>query len=153
MGNHDWYMAGGGFCLRSKSVNDCLVYLRKVITAENVEWLRSFPVQLPDRGARASCMADGPTRSTNTSNGRRRISTQIDGKPLRVRTHAYSGDSHERRQDVLQSRLRRAAERQRSQSGLRDLRWGIHAASASSTITQPVFDLMKEAGFSDYYYG
>ena len=25
MGNHDWYMAGGGFCPRSRSVNDCLV--------------------------------------------------------------------------------------------------------------------------------
>ena len=28
MGNHDWYMAGGGFCPRSRSVNDCLVYQR-----------------------------------------------------------------------------------------------------------------------------
>jgi hypothetical protein len=43
MGNHDWYMAGGGFCPRSRSVNDCLVYQRKVITNENLEWLRSFP--------------------------------------------------------------------------------------------------------------
>ena len=50
MGNHDWYMAGGGFCIRSKSVNDCLVYLRKVITAENVEWLRGFPLQLSIEG-------------------------------------------------------------------------------------------------------
>ena len=45
MGNHDWYMASGGFCTRSKSVNDCLDYLRKVITNQNIEWLRSFPVQ------------------------------------------------------------------------------------------------------------
>lgn len=45
MGNHDWYVAGGGFCSRSKSVNDCLVHIRKIITPENVEWLRSFPVQ------------------------------------------------------------------------------------------------------------
>jgi predicted phosphodiesterase len=45
MGNHDWYMASGGVCPRSKSVNDCLVYLRKIITAENVEWLQTFPVQ------------------------------------------------------------------------------------------------------------
>ena len=45
MGNHDWYLAGGGFCLRSKSVNDCLVYQRKVIKESNLEWLRSFPVQ------------------------------------------------------------------------------------------------------------
>lgn len=45
MGNHDWYIAGGGFCPRSKSVNDCLVYQRKVITKENIDWLRTFPVQ------------------------------------------------------------------------------------------------------------
>jgi len=45
MGNHDWYIAGGGFCPRSKSVNDCLVYQRKVISQENVKWLRTFPVQ------------------------------------------------------------------------------------------------------------
>ena len=45
MGNHDWYLASGGVCPRSKSVNDCLVYQRKVITKENVDWLNSFPVQ------------------------------------------------------------------------------------------------------------
>jgi putative phosphoesterase len=45
MGNHDWYMAGGGFCPRSKSVNDCLVYQRTIIKAKYIDWLRSFPVQ------------------------------------------------------------------------------------------------------------
>jgi predicted phosphodiesterase len=44
MGNHDWYMAGGGFCARSRSVNDCLDYQRRVITAENLQWLTTFPV-------------------------------------------------------------------------------------------------------------
>lgn len=46
MGNHDWYMAGGGFCPRSKSVNDCLVYLRGVIEKENQEWLKNLPLQI-----------------------------------------------------------------------------------------------------------
>ena len=46
MGNHDWYMASGGFCPRSKSVNDCLLYLRKVITKRHIEWLRTFSVQI-----------------------------------------------------------------------------------------------------------
>ncbi|MFM9840713.1 MAG: metallophosphoesterase family protein [Cyclobacteriaceae bacterium] len=45
MGNHDWYMAGGGFCPRSKSVNDCLAYQRKVIKESHINWLQSFPVQ------------------------------------------------------------------------------------------------------------
>lgn len=44
MGNHDWYMASGSLCPRSHSVNDCLAYQRKVITRENLEWIRSFPV-------------------------------------------------------------------------------------------------------------
>ncbi|MEQ1882350.1 MAG: metallophosphoesterase family protein [Burkholderiales bacterium] len=46
MGNHDWYMAGGGFCRRSKSVNDCLAYQRRVIEGQHLEWLRTFPLQM-----------------------------------------------------------------------------------------------------------
>jgi len=44
MGNHDWYMAGGGFCPRSKSVNDCLAYQRRVISHENLAWLKAFKI-------------------------------------------------------------------------------------------------------------
>jgi putative phosphoesterase len=46
MGNHDWYMAGGGFCPRSKSVNDCLDYQRKIIDKENLNWLENLPVRI-----------------------------------------------------------------------------------------------------------
>lgn len=46
MGNHDWYMAGGGFCSRSKSANDCLAYQRTVIKKENLDWLKTLPVQI-----------------------------------------------------------------------------------------------------------
>ena len=46
MGNHDWYMAGGGFCARSRSVNDCLAYQRKIIEPDNLEWLKTLPVQI-----------------------------------------------------------------------------------------------------------
>lgn len=46
MGNHDWYMAGGGFCPRSRSVNDCLAYQRTIIEARHLDWLRTFPVQM-----------------------------------------------------------------------------------------------------------
>ena len=42
MGNHDWYMLAKSFCPRSKSVNDCLAYQKKIITKENMEWLASF---------------------------------------------------------------------------------------------------------------
>ncbi len=44
MGNHDWYLAGKSFCPRSKSVNDCLVYQRKIITTENRNWLENLPL-------------------------------------------------------------------------------------------------------------
>jgi len=46
VGNHDWYLAGSGFCPRSRSVNDCLEYQRKVIEADHLEWLRTLPVQI-----------------------------------------------------------------------------------------------------------
>ena len=42
IGNHDWYMLADSFCDRSKSVNDCLEYQRKIITDENKQWLYSF---------------------------------------------------------------------------------------------------------------
>lgn len=44
LGNHDWYMISNINCPRSKSVNDCLRYQRKIITANNLKWLSSFPV-------------------------------------------------------------------------------------------------------------
>jgi putative phosphoesterase len=46
MGNHDWYMAGGGFCPRSRSVNQCLAHQRKIIEPRHVSWLQSLPIQL-----------------------------------------------------------------------------------------------------------
>lgn len=42
MGNHDWYMASGADCERSKSVRDCMAYQRQVITDTNLNWVRSF---------------------------------------------------------------------------------------------------------------
>jgi putative phosphoesterase len=45
LGNHDWYMIAGSFCPRSKSVNDCLEYQQKVITTENLNWLKTFKLQ------------------------------------------------------------------------------------------------------------
>lgn len=50
MGNHDWYMVADSFCPRSRSVNDCLAYQRKVITPENKKWLASFPIIMKTHG-------------------------------------------------------------------------------------------------------
>ena len=45
MGNHDWYLASGGYCTRSRSVNECLEYQRKVISQKHLEWLRDSSIQ------------------------------------------------------------------------------------------------------------
>lgn len=50
MGNHDYYMANNERCPRSQSVNDCLEYQRKVITKENLEWVKSFPDHMEYKG-------------------------------------------------------------------------------------------------------
>jgi len=42
MGNHDWYLCCGGFCPRSKSVNECLDYQRKIIKQDNLQWIQGF---------------------------------------------------------------------------------------------------------------
>lgn len=42
MGNHDWYLSAGFRCRRSRSVNDCLAYQRRVLTEENRAWIASF---------------------------------------------------------------------------------------------------------------
>jgi predicted phosphodiesterase len=52
MGNHDWYLAGGSFCPRSKSVNDCLAYQRKVITPVNLDFVKGFAIQMEAQGIR-----------------------------------------------------------------------------------------------------
>lgn len=50
MGNHDWYMANNERCPRSQSVNDCLEYQMKVITEENLSFVKSFPDSLEYKG-------------------------------------------------------------------------------------------------------
>lgn len=42
MGNHDWYLATGEKCPRSNSVNICLDYQRKILSFENLEWLKGL---------------------------------------------------------------------------------------------------------------
>ena len=50
MGNHDWYMASGTDCERSKSVCDCMAYQRKVISVANLEWVKSFRTTMIAQG-------------------------------------------------------------------------------------------------------
>lgn len=50
MGNHDWYMTSGTKCTRSQSVNDCIMYQRKMISKDNLRWLSSLPVFRNENG-------------------------------------------------------------------------------------------------------
>lgn len=50
MGNHDWYMASGTDCPRSKSVRDCMAYQRTIVTDRNRKWIETFPVTINEFG-------------------------------------------------------------------------------------------------------
>ncbi len=50
LGNHDWYMVSGTKCERSRSVNDCLAYQRKMIRKDHLDWLASLPVIRYEKG-------------------------------------------------------------------------------------------------------
>jgi predicted phosphodiesterase len=46
MGNHEHYLITDKPCPRSKSATACLDYQRRVLTAENLDWLRSSSLRL-----------------------------------------------------------------------------------------------------------
>ena len=51
MGNHDWYLASGR-CLRSTMVNVCIDYQRTIISSQNLDWLKSLPLEIDMFGVR-----------------------------------------------------------------------------------------------------
>ena len=152
MGNHDWYMASGGFCPRSKSVNDCLVYLRKVITPDNVEWLRTFPVQ---RFVADMHMVHGgwtdPIDEYLLDPGEEYFS-KIPGKNF------VSGHTHIQMLKQFGSKTycnpgsvgQPRDNDSRAAFAVYDGEFTLHRVAYDMQI---VFDLMDKAGFSDYYYG
>ncbi len=42
MGNHDWYLVSDQKCNRSNSVNRCIEYQKKIISADNLAWLKTL---------------------------------------------------------------------------------------------------------------
>ncbi len=152
MGNHDWYMAGGGFCPRSQSVNDCLEYLNKVISKDNLAWLKSLPVH---REVGQLKMVHGgwadpideylePTED---------YFANVDGKFF------TSGHTH-------RQLIKKFNEKVYCNPGSVGQPRDNDPRAAFATFDgndfslhrieydmQPVFELMKKAGFSDYYYG
>lgn len=152
MGNHDWYMASGGFCPRSKSVNDCLVYQRNVITRENIEWLRTFEIQkfVADLHMVHGGWADPIDEYLREPNEEYFMKIEghkfVSGHTHIQSLHTYSTKMYCNPGSVGQPR-----------DGNPKAAYAIYDGNFTLCRTeynmQKVFDLMDKAGFNDYYYG
>ncbi len=152
-GNHDWYMVSGGFCPRSKSVNDCLVYLRKVISQENLNWLNSFQLQFDVEGVKMvhAGWAD-PIDEYITDPGpnyfsRMNGSLFVSGHTHIQSLHYFGRQTYCNPGSVGQPRdLDPRAAFATFENG----QFFLHRVDYNMKV---VFDLMERAGFNDYYYG
>ena len=151
MGNHDWYMAGGGFCPRSKSVNDCLAYQRTVITEKNVKWIESFPVHRKVanihmvHGGWADPIDEYLQPTEEYFSG---IKGEIfmSGHTHMQILQKYGEKMYCNPGSVGQPRDGDP----RSAFAVYDGEFSLHRIEYNMQV---VFDLMSEAGFNDYYYG
>ncbi|MBZ8119934.1 metallophosphatase family protein [Roseovarius sp. LXJ103] len=152
MGNHDWYLAGGGFCIRSQSVNDCMVYQRKIFEPSHMEWLRSFPVQ---RDIGEIRLVHGGWSDP--------IDEYIDITPTyfeRVQGRVFvSGHTHLQSLNHFGDKIHcnpgsvgqpRDGDPRAAFAIYENGDFTLHRVEYDM---QKVFDLMDAAGFSDYYYG
>jgi putative phosphoesterase len=152
MGNHDWYMAGGGFCPRSKSVNDCLVYQRKIITQQNIEWLRNFPVQ---RFASTIHMVHGGWADPIDEyllEPNADYFSKIEGQ-IFVSGHTHIQSLHKFNDKIYCNPGSVGQPRDgdpRAAFAVYDDEITLHRVEYDM---QKVFSLMDKAGFNDYYYG
>jgi len=152
MGNHDWYMAGGGFCPRSKSVNDCLVYQRSVLTDANLRWLRTLPVQMQvdniqmvhggwadplDEYLKPSAEYFEKVLGEVFVSGHTHVQTV---KQFGSKTYCNPGSVGQPRDGDPRAAF----------AVYDGAAFSLHRVEYNM---QPVFDLMEAAGFNDYYYG
>ena len=152
MGNHDWYMAGGGFCPRSRSVNDCLVYQRKVIRRDNIEWLRTFPVQR-SVGEIKMVHAGWADPIDEYIEPSEEYFAKVEG------TVFVSGHNHMQRLDHYGAKTYcnpgsvgqpRDNDPRAAFAVYSDGAFSLHRVDYDM---ETVFQLMDKAGFNDYYYG
>ena len=152
MGNHDWYLAGGGFCPRSRSVNDCLVYQRKVISSENVDWLRSLPVffDLGDLKMVHGGWGDPIDEYLKPS---AEYFARIEGKYF-VSGHTHIQSVHDYGDKVYCNPGSVGQPRDGDpRAAFVIYENGVFIKHRVDYDLQRVFDLMDQAGFNDYYYG
>jgi putative phosphoesterase len=152
MGNHDWYMASGGYCPRSQSVNDCLSYQRKVISTQNIDWLRNFPVQRLLKNIKMvhGGWADPIDEYLNPTS---EYFSRIQGVLF------VSGHTHIQSLRKFDSKIYcnpgsvgqpRDGDPRAAFAIIDNQEVTLHRVEYNMQI---VFDLMDKAGFSDYYYG
>lgn len=152
MGNHDWYVAGGGFCPRSRSVNDCLEYQRKIIEPDHVEWLRTFPVrrEIGEIQMVHGGWADPIDEYLKPS---AEYFERVLGRVL------VSGHTHVQRVERYGDKTYcnpgsvgqpRDGDPRAAFAIYNSGEFTLHRVEYDM---QPVFDLMDAAGFNDYYYG
>jgi putative phosphoesterase len=152
MGNHDWYIAGGGFCPRSRSVNDCLVYQRKVITRENLAWLQTLPLQMQIGKVRMVHGGWGDPTDEYLKPSEEYFD-KIEGEAfVSGHTHVqtvqkFGSKTYCNPGSVGQPRDNDPRAAFATYDG-RDFE--LHRVEYD---VQKVFDLMDAAGFNDYYYG
>jgi putative phosphoesterase len=152
MGNHDWYIAGGGFCPRSKSVNDCLLYQRKIIKKENIDWLRTSAIQriVGNIHMVHGGWADPIDEYLFEPNGQyfEKIEGQIfiSGHTHIQSLHQFSGKTYCNPGSVGQPRDGDP----RAAFAIYDGEFNLLRINYNMQI---IFDLMETAGFNDYYYG
>ena len=152
MGNHDWYMAGGGFCPRSQSVNDCLIYQRKIIKSDHLEWLRTLPLQMRIGEVRMvhggwADPIDEYLKPTQEYFEKVVGNIFVSGHTHYQALHKFGEKTYCNPGSVGQPRDGdpRAAFAIYDQG-----EFTLHRVEYDM---QRVFDLMQLAGFSDYYYG
>ena len=152
MGNHDWYVSGGGFCPRSKSVNDCLVYQRKVITEDNLNWLKQSGIHRSVHGIQMVHAGWADPIDEYLWEPDAGYFSQIAGR-LFASGHTHVQSLHHFGEQIYCNPGSVGQPRDndpRAAFAVFDGEFSLHRVEYDM---QPVFDGMKEAGFNDYYYG
>lgn len=152
MGNHDWYMAGGGFCLRSKSVNDCLDYQRRVISQDNLAWLKTLPIQMQVGDIRMvhggwSDPIDEYLKPSQEYFDRLEGNIFVTGHTHLQSLQHFGGKIYCNPGSVGQPR---DGDPRAAFAVYHGSDFELHRVEYDM---QKVFDLMDAAGFNDYYYG
>lgn len=153
MGNHDWYLSGGGFCPRSKSVNDCLVFQRKVIKPENLAWLSTSKLQFKVENMNMVHAGWADPIDEYLTEPKAEYFDRLEGEifvsghthlqmllPFGTKTYCNPGSVGQPRDGDPRSAF----------AIYEDGKIQLHRVEYDM---YPVFRLMEEAGFNDYYYG